>query len=169
MSVLQRCPSYRGVHYKRVDCTPSQTHAMPLLFHTITLQGQSVQNFPSYGLSKAGLLLRLQIAGYYAISSEEIGQLGSSFGYIFLLFPMKEARDHIAVVAAGHSWPPCDSPTTSRYFFSSTMAYRSLKVLKNGQQKCATCSATLLQNGLKSDVRFTTHESNLPVLQPLGC
>ena len=49
------------------------------------------------------------------------------------------------------------------------MAYRSLKVLKNGQQKCATCSATLLQNGLKSDVRFTTHESNLPVLQPLGC
>ena len=49
------------------------------------------------------------------------------------------------------------------------MAYRSLKVLKNGQQKCATCSATLLQNGLKSDVRFTTHESNLPVLEPLGC
>ena len=82
---------------------------------------------------------------------------------------MKEARDHIAVVAAGHSWPPCDSPTTSRYFFSSTMAYRSLKVLKNEQQKCATCSATLLQNGLKSNVRFTTDESNLPVLQPLGC
>ena len=49
------------------------------------------------------------------------------------------------------------------------MAYRSLKVLKNGQQKSATCSATLLQNGLKSDACFTTHESNLPVLQPLGC
>ena len=48
------------------------------------------------------------------------------------------------------------------------MAYRSLKVLNNRQQKCATCSATLLQNGLKIDVRFTTHESNLPVLQPLG-
>ena len=49
------------------------------------------------------------------------------------------------------------------------MAYRSVEVLKNGQQKCATCSATLLQNGLKIDVCFTTHESNLPVLQPLGC
>ena len=27
----------------------------------------------------------------------------------------------------------------------------------------------MLQNGLNSDVHFTTHESNLPVLQPLGC
>ena len=53
--------------------------------------------------------------------------------------------------------------------FFSTMAYRSLKVPENGQQKCTTCFATLLQNGLKSDVHFTTHESNLPVLQPLGC
>ena len=45
------------------------------------------------------------------------------------------------------------------------MAYRSLKVLENGQQKCTTFF--WLQNGLKSDVHFTTHESNLPVLQPL--
>jgi len=49
------------------------------------------------------------------------------------------------------------------------MAYRSLKVLENGQQKCTTCLATFLRNGLKSDLRFTTHESHLPVLQPLGC
>ena len=36
-------------------CTPSKPHAMPLLFHKITLQGQIIQNFPSYGFSKAGL------------------------------------------------------------------------------------------------------------------
>ena len=37
-----------------------------------------------------------------------------------------------------------------------------IKVLKNGQQKPATCFATLLQNELKNYVaRFITHESNL--------
>ena len=105
----------------------------------------------------------------YAISSQEIEQLGSSFDSIFLLFPMKVAKDQIASRSRGHSRPPCDSPSSSRYFFFSNMAYCSLKVLEHGQQKCTTCFATFLQNGLKSDVRFTTHESHLPVLQPLGC
>ena len=105
----------------------------------------------------------------YAISSQEIELLGSFFDSIFLLFPMKVAKDQIASSSRGHSRPPCDSPSSSRYFFSSNMAYCSLKVLEHGQQKCTTCFATFLQNELKSDVRFTTHESHLPVLQPLGC
>ena len=75
----------------------------------------------------------------------------------------------MTVVAAGHSRSPVTALLHLDIFFSSAMAYRSLKVLNNRQQKCATCSATLLQNGLKIDVRFITHESNLPVLQPLGC
>ena len=37
-----------------------------------------------------------------------------------------------------------------------------IKLRKNGQQKRATCFATLLQNELKNYVaRFTTHQSNL--------
>ena len=41
-----------------------------------------------------------------------------------------------------------------------------LKVRKNGQQKRATCFATLLYNELNSDVtRFTTHIK--PVLQQI--
>ena len=74
----------------------------------------------------------------------------------------------LPVVAAGIPGRPVTALLHLDIFFS-TMAYRSLKVLENGQQKCTTCFATLLQNGLNSDVHFTTHESNLPVLQPLGC
>ena len=37
-----------------------------------------------------------------------------------------------------------------------------IKLRKDGQQKRATCFATLLQNELKNYfARFTTHESNL--------
>ena len=41
---------------------------------------------------------------------------------------------------------------------AETFSVPTLKVLLNGQQKRATCLATLLQNELNSDVvRFTTH------------
>lgn len=54
-----------------------------------------------------GLLLRFHVAGY-AISKWGIEQLGLSFGLIFLLFPMKVAREH---AHKRQGKPPAQPPT----------------------------------------------------------
>ena len=53
----------------------------------------------------------------YAISRRGIEQLGSSFGYIFLLFPMKVAGGH---AHSRHPQPPAlsDSPDVKEYLSS---------------------------------------------------
>ena len=51
----------------------------------------------------------------YAISRRGIGQLGSSFGSVFLLFPIKVAGAHPHIVAGENPWQPAlsDSPVVS--------------------------------------------------------
>ena len=63
-----------------------------------------------------------------------------------------------------------EKPITFKLKVSTVIFYKyphnMLKVRKNGQQKRATCFATLLYNELNSDVtRFTTHIK--PVLQQI--
>ena len=47
---------------------------------------------------------------------------------------MKVAKDQIASRSRGHSRPPCDSPSSSRYFFSQIWPIVLLRYLNTGNK-----------------------------------
>lgn len=64
----------------------------PAISHDNT-SGSDYPKFPKLWFFQGRAVAKITNCWVYATSSQEIEQLGSSFGSIFLLFPMKVARD----------------------------------------------------------------------------